>query len=42
MLPTKMLVTNMSTLSHTRKQVFEFVPRFGVSQFMGRCMPPRY
>jgi hypothetical protein len=37
-----MLLTNMATLSQTRKQVFEFVPRLGVSQFMRGCMPPRY
>jgi hypothetical protein len=42
MLPTKMLVTNMPTLSQTRKQVFDFDLRLGRSQFMGGCMPPRY
>jgi len=36
------LLTNMPTLSQTRKQVFEFVPRLGLSLFMRRCMPPRY
>jgi hypothetical protein len=35
-------LTNMPTLSQTRKQVFEFVPRLGVSQFVRGCMPPRY
>ena len=37
-----MLLTMMPTLSQTRKQVFEFVPRLGRGQFMRGCMPPRY
>jgi len=34
MLPTKMLVINLPTLSQTRKQVFGFDLRLGLSQFV--------